>query len=375
MDYRMPEHFLWGAATASFQVEGHLEADGAGPSNWLDFCRKPGTVANDDIPLVGASQYTLYKEDVQLMKSLGIKAYRFSIAWPRVFPEGTGAPNPKGLDYYNRLVDELLANGITPYVTVFHWDLPSALEQKGGWRSKETSPRTGRLRRLCRVEAVGPGQKLLHRQRDHLLHRLRLRGGTVRPRLEARSENREPDHLQRLPRPRPRAECDPGQLPRRRAGRTGGQPAQLRAGLRDAGAHRSRPQGVPHPQQPHPDTDPRGALHRRIHRRAGRKHAGLHRLRTQNDRDADGLPRAEHLHAGAHRRRSGLPLRLSDRAEKRFASGHERRMAEARPRKHLLDAPFLQRAVERKEPLHHRKRLSRRRPGSPRRARFSTPTG
>ena len=139
MDYRMPEHFLWGAATASFQVEGHLEADGAGPSNWLDFCRKPGTVANDDIPLVGASQYTLYKEDVQLMKSLGIKAYRFSIAWPRVFPEGTGAPNPKGLDYYNRLVDELLANGITPYVTVFHWDLPSALEQKGGWRSKETS--------------------------------------------------------------------------------------------------------------------------------------------------------------------------------------------------------------------------------------------
>ena len=143
MNYRMPENFLWGAATASFQVEGHLEADGAGPSNWLDFCRQPGTIANDDIPLIGASQYTLYKEDVQLMKSLGVKAYRFSLAWSRIFPEGTGTPNPKGLDYYNRLIDELLANDITPYVTIFHWDLPSVLEQKGGWQSKETSRALG----------------------------------------------------------------------------------------------------------------------------------------------------------------------------------------------------------------------------------------
>lgn len=135
---KMPENFLWGAATAAFQVEGHLEADGAGPSNWLEFCRRPGTIANDDIPLSGASQYTLYREDVQLMKALGIRAYRFSIAWSRIFPEGRGRVNPAGLDYYNRLVDELLANGIQPWVTLFHWDLPLALEEKGGWRSKET---------------------------------------------------------------------------------------------------------------------------------------------------------------------------------------------------------------------------------------------
>ncbi len=133
-----PKDFLWGAATASFQVEGSLEADGAGSSNWLEFCRRPGTVANDDIPLRGASQYTCYKEDVRLLKSLGVKAYRFSIGWWRLFPEGTGRFNPKGLDYYNRLIDELLANGIQPWVTMFHWDLPQALEEKGGWRSKDT---------------------------------------------------------------------------------------------------------------------------------------------------------------------------------------------------------------------------------------------
>ena len=136
--YSFPKDFLWGAATASFQVEGHLEADGAGESNWLHFCRKPGTIENDDIPLVGSSQYTLYKEDVQLMKWLGIKAYRFSIAWSRIFPEGTGRINPAGLDYYNRLIDELLANGIEPWITMFHWDLPQALEEKGGWLNKDT---------------------------------------------------------------------------------------------------------------------------------------------------------------------------------------------------------------------------------------------
>lgn len=110
----------------------------------MNFCRRPGNIANDDIPLIGSSQFTHYKEDVKLMKELGLKAYRLSIAWPRIFPEGDGAPNPRGLDYYNRLIDELLANGIEPWVTMFHWDMPQSLERRfGGWRSKETSKRLG----------------------------------------------------------------------------------------------------------------------------------------------------------------------------------------------------------------------------------------
>ena len=139
-----PDDFVWGAATASFQVEGHLEADGAGVSNWLDFCRRPGTVANGDLPDPGVSQYTLYREDVRLLKELGVKAYRFSVAWPRILPDGDGKINEKGLDHYRRLIDELLDNGIEPYLTIFHWDLPQVLEERfGGWRSKETSKRLG----------------------------------------------------------------------------------------------------------------------------------------------------------------------------------------------------------------------------------------
>jgi len=138
MQSNFPKDFLWGAATASFQVEGHLLADDAGPTSWLNFCREPGRIANDDIPLVGASQYTLYKDDVKLMKNLGLKAYRFSIGWSRIFPEGRGTFNPKGLDYYNRLIDELLANNIQPWVTMFHWDLPQKLEDNGGWQNKDT---------------------------------------------------------------------------------------------------------------------------------------------------------------------------------------------------------------------------------------------
>ncbi len=142
MTYAMPENFVWGAATASFQVEGGLECDGAGESNWLHFCRKPGRIKRDDIPLVGCDQYHRYREDVALMKRLGIKAYRFSLSWARIFPR-EGVVNEKGLAYYQSLVDALLEAGIEPYVTIFHWDLPQYLEEKGGWRTKETSKKLG----------------------------------------------------------------------------------------------------------------------------------------------------------------------------------------------------------------------------------------
>ena len=133
-----PQNFLWGAATASFQVEGYPREEGGGESVWERFCTMPGRIASDHNGNVGPAQFKKFKDDVQLMKWLGIKAYRMSIAWSRVFPDGETL-NPRGLDYYNRLIDELLANGIDPWVTMFHWDHPQALEDKfGGWRSKDT---------------------------------------------------------------------------------------------------------------------------------------------------------------------------------------------------------------------------------------------
>jgi beta-glucosidase len=134
---QFPRDFIWGAATAAFQVEGYPEADGAGQSNWLRFCRQKGVVANDDCPDISPGQYRLYQEDIRLMREIGIKAYRFSLSWSRIFPEGRGRVNQAGVDYYNRLIDTLLVNGITPWITLFHWDLPQALEDLGGWRSPE----------------------------------------------------------------------------------------------------------------------------------------------------------------------------------------------------------------------------------------------
>ena len=117
-----------------------MNEDGRGPSIWDRFAHTPGTISDHSNGDTATDHYHLYKEDIQLMKALGAKAYRFSIAWPRVFPEGAGAPNPKGLDFYNRLVDELLANGIAPFATLYHWDLPQALQDRfGGWTSRDTS--------------------------------------------------------------------------------------------------------------------------------------------------------------------------------------------------------------------------------------------
>ena len=135
-----PSNFVWGTATSSFQVESHYLTDGAGESLWSDFVTKPGRISNDGRPNLSPDQFNKYKEDVQLMKWMNTNAYRFSIAWPRIFPEGTGKVNPKAFDYYDKLIDELLTNGITPWVTLFHWDLPLELEKRyGGWRSKDTA--------------------------------------------------------------------------------------------------------------------------------------------------------------------------------------------------------------------------------------------
>ncbi|MEP6786959.1 MAG: GH1 family beta-glucosidase [Acidobacteriota bacterium] len=135
-----PQGFLWGSATAAYQVEGAVNEDGRKPSIWDTFSHTPGKTNAGSTGDVADDHYHRYKEDVALMKALGVKTYRFSIAWPRVFPDGAGAPNPKGLDFYNRLVDELLKNGIEPFATLFHWDLPQILQDKqGGWESRDTS--------------------------------------------------------------------------------------------------------------------------------------------------------------------------------------------------------------------------------------------
>jgi beta-glucosidase len=135
-----PNGFVWGTATSSYQIEGAVLEDGRGRSIWDIFAHMPGKIADRSNADQANDHYHRYKEDVGLIKELGAKAYRFSIAWPRVFPEGDGAPNPKGLDFYDRLLDQLLANGIEPYATLYHWDLPQALQDRfGGWRSSETS--------------------------------------------------------------------------------------------------------------------------------------------------------------------------------------------------------------------------------------------
>ncbi|HVE77314.1 MAG TPA: GH1 family beta-glucosidase [Gemmatimonadaceae bacterium] len=131
--FRFPEGFLWGAATSAYQVEGSPLADGAGPSIWQRFSHSPGLVKNDENGDVACDHYRRWPDDVRLMKDIGLTAYRFSISWSRVFPAGTGRFNPAGLDFYERLVDALLEQGIQPLVTLYHWDLPAALDDRGGW--------------------------------------------------------------------------------------------------------------------------------------------------------------------------------------------------------------------------------------------------
>jgi beta-glucosidase len=137
LPYRYPRGFFWGCSTAAYQVEGGARDGGRGPSVWDTFSHTPGKTHNGDTGDVSADSYHLYKDDVQLLKNLGVQTYRMSISWSRVLPNGTGAPNAAGLDYYSRVVDELLANRITPYVTLFHWDLPQALP--GGWQNRDTA--------------------------------------------------------------------------------------------------------------------------------------------------------------------------------------------------------------------------------------------
>src|SRR5689334_530949 len=129
----MPEGFTWGAATASYQIEGSVTADGRGPSIWDTFSATPGAVRHGDTGAIACDNYQRWESDLDLLTDLGVKGYRFSLAWPRILPDGTGEVNQAGLDHYRRLVDGLLERNITPAVTLYHWDLPQPLQDKGGW--------------------------------------------------------------------------------------------------------------------------------------------------------------------------------------------------------------------------------------------------
>jgi beta-glucosidase len=135
---QFPKDMKWGSATASYQIEGAAFEDGRGLSIWDTFSRTPGKVLNGDNGDVACDSYHRYEEDIEMLKDLGADVYRFSVAWPRIFPNGTGEVNPKGLEYYHKLVDTLIVNGIEPMCTLYHWDFPQALQDQGGWDNRET---------------------------------------------------------------------------------------------------------------------------------------------------------------------------------------------------------------------------------------------
>ena len=136
-NFEFPSGFLWGTATAAYQIEGSPLADGAGPSIWHRFSHTPGRTARGETGDIACDHYNRYRDDVALMQSLGLNAYRFSLSWSRLLPEGTGCTNPDGIGFYDRLVDTLLEAGITPLVTLYHWDLPAALDDRGGWLNRD----------------------------------------------------------------------------------------------------------------------------------------------------------------------------------------------------------------------------------------------
>jgi beta-glucosidase len=155
----LPDDFLWGAGTSAYQVEGAVDEDGRGPSIWDTFSSIPGKIRDGSSGEVVCDFYHRHAEDVALMRELGLRAFRFSIAWPRVLPEGRGRVNAAGLDFYDRLVDELLAAGIRPFATLYHWDLPQALDDAGGWPVRETAEA---FAEYVEIVAARLGDRVLH---------------------------------------------------------------------------------------------------------------------------------------------------------------------------------------------------------------------
>lgn len=153
--HTFPSDFVWGTATSSYQIEGSVKEDGRGDTVWDVFSHEPGTTLGNATGDVACDHYHRMQDDVKLMASLNVKAYRFSLAWSRILPTGTGKVNPRGIQFYNRLIDTLLAHDIEPWVTLFHWDLPQSLDEEyGGWLDVRTSQAFAEYARIC-FEAYG----------------------------------------------------------------------------------------------------------------------------------------------------------------------------------------------------------------------------
>ncbi len=150
-----PKSFVWGVAAAATQIEGAATLDGKGVSNWDVYSREPGRVHNGDTPEIACDHYHRYPEDFAMMREMGVKHYRLSIAWPRILPDGVGKVNQKGFDFYHRLFDSMQENGITPWITMFHWDTPQTLEAEGGWRNRRTAEAFGQYAEVIVKEFSG----------------------------------------------------------------------------------------------------------------------------------------------------------------------------------------------------------------------------
>ncbi|GAA3107832.1 hypothetical protein GCM10020001_027290 [Nonomuraea salmonea] len=266
--------FLWGTATAAYQIEGATGEDGRGPSIWDTFAREPGRTRDGHTGDVACDHYHRWREDVALMADLGVNAYRFSIAWPRVLPDGAGQVNGRGLDFYDRLVDALLAAGVQPVPTLFHWDLPQALEDRGGWLNRDVAELFADYAGVvaARLADRVPLWITLNEPFVHMAFGYAMGLHAPRPRPDDRRPARRAPPVAR---PRPRGGGAQGG---RRA--PGGADQQLHPGLARlvAGAGRTGRRGVRHPAQPpvhRPGADRRlprpVGLHRRPRLRQGRR--------------------------------------------------------------------------------------------------------
>ncbi len=297
---RFPTGFLWGAATASFQIEGARAS--RGECIWDRFCERPGAILDGSNGDDACDHVNRWQTDVELMRQLGLGAYRFSISWPRVLPEGRGAVSREGLDFYSRLVDGLLEAGITPYVTLYHWDLPQLLEDEGGWPVAGDGGGVRRLRRAGRRSPRRPRPPLDHAQRAVLLGGVRLRRGAhgTRPAVTRRRLRRRPSPPAR---PRPRGRADPRRVPVGRGGARG-QPGAHVPGERPRRGHRG---GAPPPPLVQPLVRRAGArfrLPRRDDARGRLGGRGGPRRRRRGDRRADRRARRQLLQPRCRRRGS-----------------------------------------------------------------------
>ena len=319
-----PDEFIWGAATASYQIEGAAHEDGRGESVWDRFCATPGKVRNGDSGEIACDFYHRYPDDIGLMRELGLDAFRFSIAWPRVLPQGRGWVNTAGLDFYDRLVDELLEQGIEPFPTLFHWDTPQALEDAGGWPARETAEA------FVEYTAAVVG-RLGDRVRRWTTHN--------EPWVVAWIGHEWGEHA-----PGRRSETDAVAAahhlllshgwavrgdPRGRAGRRGRDHAQPRARVRGIRFARGRGGGVARRRRGEPLV-PRPAVPRLVSGRPARaqrdRRAVRPRRRPRDDRGAARLPRRQQL----------LPLR---RQRRRRAAAHRPRPRSAANRHGLGGLP------------------------------------